>query len=48
MWHLKWECLCKEAKKIGDPLPEFNDVRPPLILKTLPELREFFKPEETK
>ena len=48
MWHLKWEWLCKEAKKIGDPLPEFNDVRPPLILKTLPELREFFKPEETK
>lgn len=48
MWHLKWEWLCKEAKKKGDPLPEFNDVRPPQILKTLPELREFFKPAEPK
>ncbi len=28
MWHLKWEFLCKEAKKKGTPIPEFKDVRP--------------------
>lgn len=41
-WHLKWEWLYTEAKKKGNPLPEFNDVHPPQILKTLPELRDFF------
>lgn len=42
MWHLKWEKLCKEAKEKGDPLPGFNEVHPPQILKTLPELKDFF------
>ncbi len=48
MWHLKWESLCKEAKIKGYALPEFHDVQPPQILKTLPELKKFFKTTEAQ
>lgn len=42
IWHIKWEWLCKEAEKKGAPVPEFTAIRPPEILKALPELKRFF------
>ena len=40
LWQMKYEKEVAKAKRVGDKIPEFNDIKRPFVLDEIPDLIE--------